>query len=92
VFTSGVAVGDSPKFSAHTTVTFEADGAGTRMTVRQVYEIYDESFLAAVEGAPEGWRSTLDKLEQEVARLQPAEGRSVVHASFSVERSYDASP
>ena len=92
VFTSGISIGDAPKFTAHTTVTFEADGAGTRMTVRQAYEIYDESFLAAVEGAPEGWRGTLDKLEQEVARLQAAEGRSVVHASFSVERSYDASP
>jgi uncharacterized protein YndB with AHSA1/START domain len=92
VFTSGVAVGDSLKFTAHTTVTFEANGAGTRMTVHQAYDIYDKSFLAAVEGAPEGWRTTLDKLEQEVARIQAAAGRSVVHASFTLERTYQASP
>jgi len=92
VFTSGVAVGDSPKFTAHTTVTFEADGAGTRMTVHQVYDIHDESFRFAVEGAPEGWRTTLDKLEQEIARIQASESRSVVHAIFSLTRTYDASP
>jgi len=68
VFTTGVAVGDSQKFTAHTTVTFEIDGAGTRMTVHQVYDIHDEAFLFAVEGASEGWRTTLDKLEREVAR------------------------
>ncbi len=92
VFTSGVAVGDELKFTAHTTVTFEAEGAGTRMTVHQVYEVYDESFWFAVEGASEGWRTTLDKLEQEVARIQASEGRSVVHANFSLERTYQAPP
>ena len=47
----------------------------------------------AVEGAPEGWRTTLDKLEQEVARIAGAHAaRSVVHASFSLERTYDAVP
>ncbi|MGP0008419.1 MAG: SRPBCC family protein, partial [Methylocella sp.] len=92
VFTTGVAVGDSQKFTAHTTVTFEIDGAGTRMTVRQVYDIHDEAFLFAVEGAPEGWRTTLDKLEREVARIQSSQGRSIVHATFSLQRVYDASP
>jgi uncharacterized protein YndB with AHSA1/START domain len=91
-FTSTVAVGDSKKFTAHTTVSFEIEGAGTRMTVRQVYDIHDETFLFAVEGAPEGWRTTLDKLEQEVARIQVAQARSVVHATFSQQRIYDASP
>jgi uncharacterized protein YndB with AHSA1/START domain len=92
VFTSGVVVGDAKKFTAHTTVTFEEDGAGTRMTVRQTYDIHDPAFRFAVEGAPEGWRTTLDKLEQEVARIQAAQRRSVVHAMFSLERVYDASP
>jgi len=91
VFTTGVAVGDSQKFTAHTTITFEIDGAGTRMTVHQVYDIHDEAFLFAVEGAPEGWRTTLDKLEREVAQIKAAEGRSIVHATFSLERIYDAS-
>jgi uncharacterized protein YndB with AHSA1/START domain len=75
-FTSTVSIGDSKKFTAHTTVTFENEGAATRMTVRQVYDIHDETFLSAVEGAPEGWRTTLDKLEQEVARIQVAGGTS----------------
>jgi len=92
VFTTGVAVGDSQKFTAHTTVIFENDGAGTRMTVHQAYDIHDEAFLFAVEGAPEGWRTTLDKLEREVARIKAAEGRSIVHATFSLERIYAASP
>ncbi len=92
VFTTGVAVGDSQKFTAHTTVTFEIDGAGTRMTVHQIYDIHDEAFLFAVEGAPEGWRTTLDKLEREAARIQSSQGRSIVHATFSLQRVYDASP
>ncbi|MGA9866942.1 MAG: SRPBCC family protein [Acetobacteraceae bacterium] len=93
VFTGGVGDADAPKFTAHTTVTFEDDAGGTRMTVRQAYEIHDESFRFAVEGAPEGWRTTLDKLEKEVARMrQASEGRSVVHATFRLERTYAASP
>jgi uncharacterized protein YndB with AHSA1/START domain len=70
VFTTGVAIDGSKKFTAHTTVTFEDDGAGTRITVRQAYDIHDEAFLSAVDKASEGWRTTLDKLEQEVARMQ----------------------
>jgi hypothetical protein len=46
--------------------------------------------LFAVEGAPEGWRTTLDKLAQEVARLK--QSHSVVHATFSLRRVYEASP
>jgi uncharacterized protein YndB with AHSA1/START domain len=92
VFRGVVVVGGERKFSFHTTVTFEGEGIGTRMTVRQAYEIFDPSFLSAVEGAPEGWRTTLDKLEREVARIKAAEGRSIVHATFSLERIYDASP
>jgi DNA-binding transcriptional ArsR family regulator len=75
VFTSGVAVGDSKKYTALTTVTFEVEGAGTRMTVHQAYDIHDETYLFAVEGAPEGWRTTLDKLEREVMRIQSPQGR-----------------
>jgi uncharacterized protein YndB with AHSA1/START domain len=92
VFTAGVVVGGVKKFTAHTTVTFEKEGAGTRMTVRQEYDIHDEAFLYAVEGSAEGWRTTLDKLEQEVARILASQSRSVVHATFSLERVYDASP
>jgi uncharacterized protein YndB with AHSA1/START domain len=91
VFTSSVEVGGSKKITALTTVTFEADGTETHMTVHQAYDIHDATFLFAVEGAPEGWRTTLDKLEREVARIQASQGRSIVHATFSLQRIYDAS-
>jgi uncharacterized protein YndB with AHSA1/START domain len=90
VFSSDAVVDGSKKFTAHTTINFEDEGAGTRMTVRQAYDIHDERFLSAVEGAPEGWRTTLDKLQQEVGRTQPS--GSVVHATFTVERIYNATP
>jgi uncharacterized protein YndB with AHSA1/START domain len=92
VFTSSVVIAGAKKFTAHTTVTFEAEGKGTRMTVRQAYDIHDEAFLSAVRGAPEGWRTTLDKLEQEVKRIAGSQRTSVVHASFSLQRVYDVSP
>jgi uncharacterized protein YndB with AHSA1/START domain len=92
VFTIDVFVDGAKKFTAHTTVTFVDEGKGTRMTVRQSYEIHDEAFLSAVRGAPEGWRTTLDKLEKEVERIVVSQGRSIVHATFSLERIYDASP
>jgi uncharacterized protein YndB with AHSA1/START domain len=44
-------------------------------------------------GAPEGWRSTLDNLEREVVRMRggvDVTTRSVVHATFRLERVYDA--
>jgi uncharacterized protein YndB with AHSA1/START domain len=91
-FTAGVSVGGATKFTVHTTVTFDDDGEGTRMTVRQAYDVHDESFRFAVEGSAEGWRTTLDKLEREVARIRASEGRSVVHASFSLERAFDVPP
>jgi uncharacterized protein YndB with AHSA1/START domain len=91
-FTAGVTFGGEKRFTVHTTVTFENDGTGTRMTVRQAYDIHDPAFMSAVEGSAEGWRTTLDKLEREVARIDAAEPRSVVHAIFSLERIYDASP
>jgi uncharacterized protein YndB with AHSA1/START domain len=91
-FTAGVTFGGKERFTVHTNVTFEDEGTGTRMTVRQAYDIHDPAFLFAVQGAAEGWRTTLDKLEHEVARIEAAEPRSVVHAIFSLERVYDPSP
>lgn len=70
VFTLAMMDAGEPKFTAHTTVTFEEDAGGTRMTVHQAYVVHDPAFLAAVQGAPEGWRTTLDRLEREVARMQ----------------------
>lgn len=91
-FSAVVIVDGVPRFTAHTTVTFADDEAGTRMTVHQAYDIHDEAFITAVKGAPVGWRTTLDKLAQEVARMQNAHKRSVAHSAFSLERTYGAPP
>jgi uncharacterized protein YndB with AHSA1/START domain len=84
-----------PLFRAYTEVTFTDALGGTRMDVVQTYTFVDPSMAAPmVAGAPEGWRTTLDKLEQEVLRMSGAVGtqlHSVVHASFHLERHYNAS-
>jgi hypothetical protein len=45
-----------------------------------------------IQGAPQGWSQTLDRLEIEVARMQKSAptSRSVVHAMFCIERTYTA--
>jgi uncharacterized protein YndB with AHSA1/START domain len=58
----------------------------------QTYTIIDPSIAWMVAGAPEGWRSTLDKLERELVRMQGGSEtgvRSVVHATFELQRTYD---
>jgi uncharacterized protein YndB with AHSA1/START domain len=82
-------------FRAYTEVTFSDNPAAeTTMDVVQTYTFVDPAMAAPmVAGAPEGWRTTLDKLEQEVLRISGVVGkraRSVVHASFHLERRYDA--
>ncbi|MEJ0017247.1 MAG: SRPBCC family protein [Acetobacteraceae bacterium] len=80
-------------FHAHTEVDFADVPGGTRMDVVQSYTIVDPAMAWMVAGAPDGWRSTLDKLATEVARMQvgsPGDVRSVVHAIFHLERTYDA--
>ena len=91
VFTSLVSFNGAAKITVDTEVTFKDEGAGTRMTLRQEGVIHDESFPGTA-GAAEGWRATLDKLEQEVARMQAAQNRSVAHGIFTIERCYDAAP
>ncbi|WP_044564843.1 SRPBCC family protein [Azospirillum sp. B4] len=82
-------------FTAWTEVTFADALGGTRLDIVQTYTLYEPAMLPAIGGAPEGWSQTLDKLVAEVARMDgrtgevPAE-RSVVHAIFSLERTYDA--
>lgn len=97
VFGGDISVGGEVKFTATTTVTFSAEDFGfgpcTRMKVVQAYVIYDEAFMMAVSGAPEGWRTTLDKLEAEVGRIKGlAQGRTVVHDAFTLHRVFDATP
>ena len=80
-------------FRAYTEVEFSDALGGTRMDVVQTYTPIDPSAAWMVAGAAEGWRTTLDKLEKEVVRMQGGAEtglRSVVHATFHLERSYDA--
>lgn len=80
-------------FHAHTEVTFADALGGTRLDLIQTYRLVDPSKAWMIEGAPNGWRTTLDKLEREVIHMQGASetgGRSVVHATFHLERTYDA--
>ena len=82
-----------PLFRALTEVDFSDALGGTRMDLVQTYTLIDPSMAWMVAGAPDGWRTTLDKLEKEVVRLQGAADtgiRSVAHATFHLERSYDA--
>ena len=91
VFQADVIVDDLLRFAAHTTVIFEdADSGATRLTVRQSYQVLDPNFASAIEGAAEGWRTTLDRLEQEVARIRAE--RSVLHGHFRLERVYPVPP
>ena len=83
-----------PLFRAYTEVDFAKALAGTRVDITQTYTFLDPAMAAPmVAGASEGWRTTLDKLEQLVVRLQrggDAPARSVVHATFQLERTYDS--
>ncbi len=83
-----------PLFRAYTEVDFSDALGGTRMDVVQTYTFMDPSIAAPmVAGAPEGWRTTLDKLEKLVVRMQggaETDVRSVAHATFHLERIYDA--
>jgi uncharacterized protein YndB with AHSA1/START domain len=74
-------------FSAHTVVTFADEGGGTRMEVVQTYTLEDPARRWMIEGASAGWQQTLDRLAAELA--QSGE-RSVVHATFRIERNYAA--
>ena len=81
-------------FRAYTEVDFAETLGGTRVDVLQTYTFLDPSIAAPmVAGAPEGWRTTLDKLEQTVVQMHlgaGAEIRSVVHSTFHLERTYAA--
>ena len=60
----------NPLFRAYTEVDFADALGGTRMDVLQTYTLIDPSKAWMVTGAPDGWRSTIDKLEKEVVRMQ----------------------
>ncbi|QHB54471.1 polyketide cyclase [Ralstonia solanacearum] len=82
-----------PLFHAHTVAVFADAESGTRLEVTQRYTVLVPAAEAMLQGAPKGWEQTLDRLAREAARMPEAvpEGHSVVHASFTVERTYPAS-
>lgn len=80
-------------FGAMTEVDFCDALGGTQMDVTQSYTLIDPSAGWMTKGAPDGWRTTLDKLEKEVLRMQGGAEtgmRPVAHAVFHLKRSYDA--
>jgi uncharacterized protein YndB with AHSA1/START domain len=82
-----------PLFRAYTEVGFSDALGGTQMDVVQTYTIIDPTKAWMVSGAPDGWRTTLDKLEREVVRMRggaETSVRSVVHGRFHLERTFDA--
>jgi uncharacterized protein YndB with AHSA1/START domain len=88
---SAIAESGAPQFRAYTTVTFSQEGRGTRMDVSQEYTLFDAP-QSMLDGAPQGWSQTLDRLEVEVQRIRQLEpaSRSVTHGIFRIERSYKA--
>jgi uncharacterized protein YndB with AHSA1/START domain len=90
------AVGDrnQPLFRAYTVVNFIEEADGTTLEVNQRYTVFDPTATPMIQGAPQGWSQTLDRLEIEVARMQKSAptSRSVVHATFCIERTYPSSP
>ena len=60
----------TPLFRAYTELDFADAPGGTRLDVTQTYTLIDLSKAWMLAGAPQGWSSTLDNLEREVARMQ----------------------
>ncbi len=79
-------------FRAFTEATFADALGGTQLDVTQTYTVIDPQAAWMARGAPQGWAQTLDNLTAEVRRMlvSPDAPRSVVHASFTLERTYDA--
>jgi uncharacterized protein YndB with AHSA1/START domain len=92
VMSGHILAGGDRKVSVRTIVTFEADHDRTHLTVQQIHTVHDPAFMSSVAGAAEGWRNTLDKLDEETQRMQQATARSVVHGSFSIHRQFRAKP
>ena len=78
-------------FTARTIVSFADEAAGTRMELIQAYAIHDPIALRMIEGASEGWRQTLARLGSVLAETEKGSAvRSIVHATFPLERRYRA--
>ena len=90
VFEGAVEFEGADRFRLRTLVEFAAEGPETLMTVTQSYDILAPDFRRAVDGAPEGWRSTLDKLE--ALLKEPPAAVAPTHGQFTLSRLLRASP
>jgi len=81
-----------PLFRAYTEANFTDEACGTRLDIVQTYTVLAPEAAWMVTGAPEGWSQTLDRLQMEVSRMRGGgdANRSAVHATFHLERTYDA--
>jgi uncharacterized protein YndB with AHSA1/START domain len=61
---------DKPLFRAYTVVSFADQSGGTLLSVTQSYTLFEPLAAAMIQGASRGWAQTLDRLEQEVARMK----------------------
>jgi uncharacterized protein YndB with AHSA1/START domain len=66
----------TPLFQAFTEIDFADAPGGTRLDVTQTYRLIDLSKAWMIDGAPQGWNSTLDNLEREALRLEGGSGDS----------------
>jgi uncharacterized protein YndB with AHSA1/START domain len=84
----------APLFRAVTELDFADALGGVQLDVTQTYTFDNPALaVAMVGGAEAGWGATLSQLETELLRDQGGVGvieRSVVHATFHLERTYDA--
>ena len=66
-----VGADDRVLFRAYTVVNFEEQrGGGTRLDVTQSYTVFDSMAAPMIQGAAPGWRQTLDRLDNELARMK----------------------
>ncbi len=81
-----------PLFRALTEVNFSDALGESVLDATQTYALLEPEAARMTEGAPQGWAQTLDKLAAEARRMQAPEAApgSVVHAAFTVTRTYDA--
>jgi hypothetical protein len=59
-------------FRATTIVNFADIAGATRMDVTQRYTLYDPQATPMVQGAPQGWAQTLDRLAQALVGMPVA--------------------
>src|SRR5437016_2007622 len=53
---------DKPLFRAYTEVSFADEHGATRLDVTQTYTLFDPLAATMIQGAPQGWSQTLDRL------------------------------